>query len=234
MRKILFLIGASLFTSCFSCFEPLSADDFLRFSDLDQTKISETVLKPVEIVGATPIAETPATPVNLAVSEVSTAPASAPEIVSEAPLEIPTTPVAEPPAEILGDCLAFNGRKIPLTEVDSTDRESGDGVNKINKLIYGHNSASVFAGLDALTAGATFTISLGGAETTYRVFASVIYDKNPDGRLQLNGKGSYMKAIRDRASYNNTPHDLALMTCAGISYGNGDASQRLVIFADAI
>lgn len=196
MRKILFLIGASLFTSCFSCFEPLSADDFLRFSDLDQTKISE--------------------------------------IVSETPLEIPTTPVAEPPAEILGDYLAFNGRKIPLTEVDSTDRESGDGVNKINKLIYGHNSASVFAGLDTLTAGATFTISLGGAETTYRVFASVIYDKNPDGRLQLNGKGSYMKAIRDRASYNNTPHDLALMTCAGISYGNGDASQRLVIFADAI
>lgn len=196
MRKILFLIGASLFTSCFSCFEPLSADDFLRFSDLDQIKISE--------------------------------------IVSETPLEIPTTPVAEPPAEILGDYLAFNGRKIPLTEVDSTDRESGDGVNKINKLIYGHNSASVFAGLDTLTAGATFTISLGGAETTYRVFASVIYDKNPDGRLQLNGKGSYMKAIRDRASYNNTPHDLALMTCAGISYGNGDASQRLVIFADAI
>lgn len=196
MRKILFLIGASLFTSCFSCFEPLSADDFLRFSDLDQTKISEIVLKPVEIVEATPIAETP--------------------------------------AEILGDYLAFNGRKIPLTEVDSTDRESGDGVNKINKLIYGHNSASVFAGLDTLTAGATFTISLGGAETTYRVFASVIYDKNPDGRLQLNGRGSYMKAIRDRASYNNTPHDLALMTCAGISYGNGDASQRLVIFADAI
>lgn len=196
MRKILFLIGASLFTSCFSCFEPLSADDFLRFSDLDQIKISE--------------------------------------IVSETPLEIPTTPVAEPPVEILEDYLAFNGRKIPLTEVDSTDRESGDGVNKINKLIYGHNSASVFAGLDTLTAGATFTISLGGAETTYRVFASVIYDKNPDGRLQLNGKGSYMKAIRDRASYNNTPHDLALMTCAGISYGNGDASQRLVIFADAI
>lgn len=195
MRKILFLIGASLFTSCFSCFEPLSADDFLRFSDLDQIKISETVLKPVKIVEATPIAETP---------------------------------------EILEDYLAFNGRKIPLTEVDSTDRESGDGVNKINKLIYGHNSASVFAGLDTLTAGATFTISLGGAETTYRVFASVIYDKNPDGRLQLNGKGSYMKAIRDRASYNNTPHDLALMTCAGISYGNGDASQRLVIFADAI
>lgn len=196
MRKILFLIGASLFTSCFSCFEPLSADDFLRFSDLDQIKISETVLKPVKIVEATPIAETP--------------------------------------VEILEDYLAFNGRKIPLTEVDSTDRESGDGVNKINKLIYGHNSASVFAGLDTLTAGATFTISLGGAETTYRVFASVIYDKNPDGRLQLNGKGSYMKAIRDRASYNNTPHDLALMTCAGISYGNGDASQRLVIFADAI
>lgn len=195
MRKILFLIGASLFTSCFSCFEPLSADDFLRFSDLDQIKISETVLKPVKIVA---------------------------------------TPVAEPPVEILEDYLAFNGRKIPLTEVDSTDRESGDGVNKINKLIYGHNSASVFAGLDTLTAGATFTISLGGAETTYRVFASVIYDKNPDGRLQLNGKGSYMKAIRDRASYNNTPHDLALMTCAGISYGNGDASQRLVIFADAI
>lgn len=194
MRKILFLIGASLFTSCFSCFEPLSADDFLRFSDLDQIKISETVLKPVKIVEA----------------------------------------IAEPPVEILEDYLAFNGRKIPLTEVDSTDRESGDGVNKINKLIYGHNSASVFAGLDTLTAGATFTISLGGAETTYRVFASVIYDKNPDGRLQLNGKGSYMKAIRDRASYNNTPHDLALMTCAGISYGNGDASQRLVIFADAI
>ena len=62
----------------------------------------------------------------------------------------------------------------------------------------------------------------------------VIFEKNAESELlQLNGFGDYMYAV-SLAVFDGVQYDMALMTCYGTSYGNGDASHRLVIFANMI
>lgn len=219
IRKSLFLLFASFFTICFSCTEPLAADDFVFPTDLDKSSLFETILPVIDpLITANPLV--------LETASVTVEPTAS--------VQAPTAvPVAQPAITSLNS-LNLGGLQINLNHVNSTDLDAGTAANKVGKLIYGHNSASVFATLSSLTIGSTFTATENGITTTYQVAAIVVYEKNPDGRLQLNGRGSYMKALRDRASYNEQPHSLALMTCTGALYGNGDASHRLVVFADAI
>ena len=62
----------------------------------------------------------------------------------------------------------------------------------------------------------------------------MIYEKDvAAGKLRLNGEGSYMYAVA-HARHSGVQYDLSIMTCYGTSFGNGDASHRLVIFANAI
>ena len=76
-----------------------------------------------------------------------------------------------------------------------------------------------------------FTLTENGLTTTYRVTGITVFEKNPTTKtLQLNGSGSYMRPLVENAM----GHSVALMTCSGTSYGNGDASHRLVVFADKI
>ena len=73
---------------------------------------------------------------------------------------------------------------------------------------------------------------MGGVTRNYQVKQVVIFEKNND-KLQLGGDGSYMGAVA-KAKHAGVIYDLSLMTCYGTSYGNGDASHRLVLFASAI
>ena len=57
-----------------------------------------------------------------------------------------------------------------------------------------------------------------------------MFEKNQEnGRLQLDGSGNYMNSVSTAWG-----HSIALMTCAGQSLGSGDATHRLVVFADAL
>ena len=61
---------------------------------------------------------------------------------------------------------------------------------------------------------------------TYNVSERVVYEKTD--AYSLNGSRAVMKNLKNSAY----GHDFALMTCYGTSLGNGDATHRLVIFAD--
>lgn len=131
--------------------------------------------------------------------------------------------------------IQFAGRVIQIVDVGDTRVDAGNHVNKYgSKFLYGHNSWGVFGSLPSLGVGSTFTVTYGGTTTTYQVANTVIFEKNPEtGLLQKDGFGDYMVSVAsaiDEGKY----YDMALMTCYGTSYGNGDASHRWVVFANAI
>ena len=95
-------------------------------------------------------------------------------------------------------------------------------------MIYGHNSAGLLGSLFYRYPGETITVTEGGVTSNYVVSAVATYAKTPDGRLE--GDPGLMSSIANTAM----GHDLALFTCAGTNYGNGDASHRLVVYADRI
>ena len=130
--------------------------------------------------------------------------------------------------------IAIFGRTLEIIDVADTTVSSGDHVNKYgSKFLYGHNTGAVFGNLVNMGVGSTFTVTYGGTVTNYRVAKVMIYEKNVEnGRLQLNGSGNYMRGVANAVS-DGVNYDLSIMTCYGTSYGNGDASHRLVLFAYA-
>ena len=101
-------------------------------------------------------------------------------------------------------------------------------IYKTNKLIYGHNSYNLLGNLSNRYVGETITITEGGVAQTYRVSDVVLYEKTSEGYL------NHDRTLMGRIMRTAMGHSVALMTCAGTSYGNGDASHRLVVYADAI
>lgn len=153
-------------------------------------------------------------------------------VVTKAPVAgyAPAAPVAM--AATPANNIQIAGRTIEIVGVGSTTVDAGNHVNKYGSLLYGHNSTGVFGGILNIGVGSTFTVTYGGVTTTYRVANAVMFEKN-NGLLQVNGSGDFMNAT-SRAVYMGTHYSIALMTCAGTSYGNGDASHRYVLFANAI
>ena len=101
-------------------------------------------------------------------------------------------------------------------------------IYKFRKMVYGHNTYNLLGSLSSRYVGETITVTEGGVAKSYRVAAVVVYQKTADGNLE--GNPQLMKDIANTAM----GHDIALLTCYGTSYGNGDASHRLVVYADAI
>lgn len=125
------------------------------------------------------------------------------------------------------------GRTLEVVTVGSTTVDARNHVNRYgSRFLYGHNSAGVFGGLTSMGAGSVFAVTNGGVTTNYRVANVVIFEKNGD-LLQLNGTGNFMGAVAS-GIHMGVQYDLAVMTCYGTSYGNGDASHRYVVFANAI
>lgn len=100
-------------------------------------------------------------------------------------------------------------------------------IYRYRKLVYGHNSANLLGNLSSLTGGQIFTLTEGGATTNYQVLNIVYYQNQANG---LNNDPALMTQIANTA----LGYDVALMTCAGTPLEGGNATQRLVVFANAV
>ena len=203
MKKQLFLILSALIAGILSP-NPTIADGEVVISGLDSSYDTETVI--------------PATP-------------AAPVVVTKLAPRVAVSTTAKVAPRL--NSISITGRTLDVVRVTSPEVNAGTHVNLYgDKFLYGHNSNAVFGALKNLSIGSTFTVTLNGQPTTYRVAKMVTFEKN-NGKLQLDGSGTYMNAVV-KARFDGAQYNVSIMTCAGVNYGNGDASHRLVVFADKI
>ena len=116
------------------------------------------------------------------------------------------------------------GLSIPVFYSSDTRIDAGNKVALFRtNFLYGHNSANVFGRLASLPVGSTFKLTLGGTTKTYRIVK----------RITLT-KADANKHIYDIAfgKFQNVQYSYSLMTCAGRALAGGDATHRLVLFAN--
>ncbi|MDO4611497.1 MAG: sortase [Candidatus Saccharibacteria bacterium] len=212
MKKLLSLVLLSVLTWVISCPEFLSAADSVSLTGVKNLGETKTITVKV----------------NQPTVVVATVPAKNPATVKQTP-SAPKAGQTATPKNVIN----IGGKTISLEHVNTTTLDAGNHVNKVNKLLYGHNSTSVFGGLKNLKVGQTFTITENGKTSTYKISRIETYEKNGE-LLQKNQRGSYMNAVYNAIDPSGVEHSLALMTCSGRSLGGGDATHRLVLFVDSI
>lgn len=199
------------------------ADQSVVITDIDDAGV-ETILttkaeeiKPVQAVTVTP--------------QVTTATQTTPV----------QTLVTTPNTGQQTDSIQIAGKNLNIVTVDDTAKDSGNHVNRYKKgsydgrFLYGHNSAAVFGGLENLKIGSTFTVRLDGEQNIYKITKIVIFNKNvAKGTIELTGDSTNYMGQVAKAKFKGTQYDLSIMTCHGQSLGGGDATERLVIFANKI
>lgn len=151
-----------------------------------------------------------------------------PEIVENNATEVSNEPIVIATDQ---EYVAPAPRNFTVTVV--TGDIMGDGLSyfdiyRTGKFIYAHNSSNLFGSLGSLNYGDVFTITEAGVTRSYRVMDKVVYEKAANG--YLNGSRAVTKAVE----YEANGYDISMMTCWGTMYGNGDASHRLVLFANAV
>ena len=219
MAKRLFLLLFSAFIGIFGSPEILMASDDFTPVGLNNAGITETV--PI-IVEEPVVEEQEEVAVTTSGSAVQTS--TAPAVATPAPV---STPAPAPAPQLANYTVSFyvNTRQ---EYVDTAFNLRYDGLYKFRKMIYGHNSWNLLGSLVSRYIGETFTITEGGVTRNYRVMDIRVYRKTNDGNLE--GDPGLMTNIATTA----LGYDIALFTCHGTSYGNGDASHRYVVFANAI
>ena len=121
--------------------------------------------------------------------------------------------------------ISINGQSSPIFISSNTTINAGKSVGLYNgKFLYGHRGSSVFGKLAGIGAGSTFSVTLNGQTSNYRVVGKVTLDK------ETTQKNMYALAVL--GSYQGVSYDYVLMTCAGESLGNGDATHREIVFAN--
>lgn len=134
---------------------------------------------------------------------------------------------------VFANSISIAGQTLEVVDVAGEAVESGYGVNRYGgKFLYGHNYAAVLGGMTGLGAGAGFSINNGGVTKNYVVAKTQVFEKNGEF-LQINGRGTFMNAVIN-ATFMGEYYDLAIMTCYGENYENGDASHRFVVFANEV
>lgn len=127
--------------------------------------------------------------------------------------------------------LNIAGRSLVVEYSPNTGVDAGRVVKFYNnKFLYGHNSAGVFGFLPSVGVGTVFSLTYNGVTTNYRVMEKVEYAKSSPTTLNLNGRDYSMAYIAKGMN----KYSLTLMTCSGRSLGGGDATHRLVLYANAI
>ena len=241
MKKHLFLILSILLTGVFTPTFSL-ADQTPIISDIADAGV-ETVLPKIE---ETAKASTPAVTQSTSKHPAPVVAQKTAQVEKPAPAQQSTpvqapAPIAAPNTSKPADSISIAGKNLNITTVDSTAADSGNHVNRFKKgnfdgrFLYGHNSVTVFGGLKNLGVGNTFSVTLDGVENTYRIAKIVIFNKNvAKGTIELPGDSTnYMTPVA-KATFKGEKFDLSIMTCHGKSLGGGDATERLVIFANRI
>lgn len=195
----------------------LLASDDVDVVDLDQAKVVQTIIpEPEPEPEPTPAPAPVNTTVNRPVARISTAPA----------VSAPAAP---------SNHLDIAGRSLTVEYTNSTAVNAGNVVKFFNnRFLYGHNSGAVFGFLPSVGVGQTFSLTYNGVVTTYRVTNKVEYAKTSSTTLGIGSTNYKMGHVANGYDPNEVRHSIVIMTCSGTSYGNGDASHRLVLFADAI
>ena len=251
--KRLIIIFLSSFIGITTVPDILVSADAAPISDVKfaEVKASVTTETPVKTTVATTPSTTKTTttqtkPAAQTQTQTQTAPVTQKPVQVTPTTQTPATPAVTPAPAVKPNQIVIGGRTISMTIVKDTRADAGNHVNMYcgsnaacNKFIYGHNSAAVFGNLKNLRVGVdTFTVTLNGTTSTYRIVNKVIYDYElgGNGALRLNGDTSinYMNRTAKAKDNNNVQYDLALMTCHGQSLGSGNATQRLVLFANKI
>ena len=216
--KNLFFVILSGFLGLMANPESLMASDLVAVSDLDSAKIVETVI--IE-----PTVEEKMTEENVT-EKVAEVRISAPAVSA------PRAGVVE--KTVPADNITFSWGAQGIFRASSTAINSGANVAQVGRLIWGHNYTA-FGNIVRLGIGSTFTITEGGATTTYRVAANpldgaagVELDVKDDSTLSYASNPKYssikMNAFTDMGFGG---HSLVLMTCYG-------ANGRYIVVADAI
>ena len=139
--------------------------------------------------------------------------------------------------------ISIGGKIISVYNTASPADDAGNRVANYTKsthtFLYGHNTANVFGHLINLPVGTTFSVNLGGETVTYQIATKAIYHHTWDNRgrelLYPDGyeNSNYMTAIAN-SKFLTTQYDLSIMTCHGTPLGGGDATERLVVFANRV
>ena len=159
--------------------------------------------------------------------------------------ETPVKNVKTVETPVAYDQINIAGNTVPIFYSDNTLIDAGNQVGLYGKhFLYGHNATNVFGGLSGMNIGDRFTVTLNGVTKTYQV---VNYDLQTKSHFEeevtvetkLTGVRvvttmKMMKAITAYGEYDGIRYDYILMTCAGTSYGNGDASHRLILMANEV
>ncbi len=166
--------------------------------------------------------------VQTVIVEPETTPVAAP---IRARVAVKTTPVYTAPANHID----IAGRSIAVEYTNSTAVDAGNVVKFYNnKFLYGHNSGNVFGFLPSVNVGQAFSVTYNGVTTNYRVSGKYQYEKTSATTLGYEGVNIGMGHVANGYSPDEVRHNLVIMTCSGTSLGGGDATHRLVFFADAI
>lgn len=153
--------------------------------------------------------------------------------------------VSEPVYEAPANQINIAGNTIPIFYSDNTLVDAGYQVGLYGShFLYGHNTSEVFGGLSNMGVGSYFTVTLDGVTRTYQVvntdlqtkthFEGETIHKSSMSGMTVMTRMKIMKAMTAYGEYNGNYYDYILMTCAGTSYGNGDASHRLILMANEV
>ena len=134
----------------------------------------------------------------------------------------------------INNTLEILGRRINLVDTNTTESTPGNAVAQYfgatsemqGKFFFGHNSANLLSGLANLGFGSTFKITKNNTTKTYQVKKVIVV---PNDATLLRNMPSIAKA-----QYQGVSYGVSIMTCAGTSYGNGNATHRVLVFADTI
>ena len=129
--------------------------------------------------------------------------------------------------------IQIGGNSIPIQKTNTTKENASYPVvwhyqhSTGGKMLYGHNSANVFGVLSNLPVGTVFSVTVDGTTVNYQIQHKEIVTK-----YQYE-TGAMLDYIFD-GIYNGAKYDLNLTTCAGSLTDGGDATHRLIVFANRI